>query len=445
MAGDRPPPLRTGPGLRTGPRLRTGLPLLLRQGGTLFSGTMVAAVIAFVQSVLLTRLLGLDGFGRWGLVVAAGITAVTLCRFRVSDALAVFVERERARARSYYMLATAIELASRLIAAGGLILLSPLISHSMVQGPALVTPLMIYAASLIADFPESAWFAACRDQDRYRLIAAANPAPLILQLAGLGIISAAGWLSITALAINAVAAATILSALKLTHLSRLLAGGQGAWRIDRNRALAFIRFSAAGWFANVVNAATRSADLLILGALRSDSEVGAYRLARSLMQIVWSFGSALTNITFKDIAGRIAAGTTARLYRELRRASLALGLAALAIYLLTVPLGARPVIIAIFGADAAATASLLAVLLPAPAIAISLFWAQPLLLNLHRLRAYTLANGCLGLGFLMLAIPMTAIAGATGLAIAFTASWSAYSVAIAALAARALARRRAAT
>ncbi|GGB41458.1 hypothetical protein GCM10011505_23620 [Tistrella bauzanensis] len=413
--------------------------LLLRRSGTLFGGTIVAALIAFTQTVLLTRLLGLDGFGRWGLVAAAGITAVTLCRFRVSDALAVFIENDRARARGYYALATAIETASRLVAAGGLVVLAPMISNMMVNGPGLIVPMTIYAASLIAAFTESAWFAACRRRDRYHLIAAANPAPAVLQLAGLGLLWTGGWLTLTTLAINASMAAIILSALKLVHLSRLLANEPGGWRIDADTSRRFIRFAAAGWFANVINAITRSADLLILGVMRSDAEVGAYRLARSLMQIVWSFATALTNITFQDLAARVAAGTTTALGGELWRASLTLGLAATAGYLLAVGLMAEPVITAIFGAEAAPAALLLALLLPSPAVAICLFWAQPLLLNLHRLHSYTVANGALGVGFLALAVPMTDAAGASGLAIAFTATWSAYSLALAIMAGRALA------
>ena len=396
------------------------------QSGWLLGGQLAQGALALVQAIVLTRALGLRGYGLFVLVMVSVTAVVQLLDSRVWEALVRYVPLFRARsdrdaATATLQLCILIEIASGVLAFSALWLLAEPIANTFVKDPDGADWLRIYAFVALFAIAKEVSSALLRISDRYVALALHGVASAAL--ATLAVTTA--WLfggSIETMLLARVAAAAggalILVVLGVDACRRLglnvaQLGTFAALRGRRGEVLRFALLSNVSASARLV---TSNADVLLLGLLQAPAVVGIYELARRMANTVHSLSTPLYSAVFPEISKLVAEGRysevlqlRSRLTRILFAAVVPLcGLATLLAPLI-VPL--------VFGGDFAASAPLLQVLVWYY-LWLPLLWLPGFLLAIGRARELTTLTVADALVYLVLLLGLIPLFGAMGAAAA---------------------------
>src|SRR3990170_158250 len=243
---------------------------VVRNSGYLFSATTVAMALSMLQGALAARLLGVQGLGLLGVITEFSSNLNRLTSFRMGELVVTYVgkfraEQADAKAWTTFKVAGLAEIGSSLLAFGLIELLAPLGARFIGHDPA-----------------SSIWF----------------------RIYGL-----------TALA-------TTLAALALARRM----WGAGWWRApfsliaDRWREMA--RFALSTNITTTLTLITRDSELLWLGAFTTPVQVGYYKIAKALSNILLTPVNPLISTTYREVARETAEKRWANVRYLLRSGSL---------------------------------------------------------------------------------------------------------------------------
>lgn len=367
VEAEQPEPVR--PTARSGTFRR-----VMENLGWLLAGKGVGALLSLVYLGLATRALGLEGFGRFVLVLGTAQFTQSFVSFQIWQAVVRFgVDAERrsreevGRLLSFcLMLDMASALIGCLIAAAGVFLLGPWMGWSA----ELQIEALIFCIVTLVSIRSTA-IGILRLHDRFGRGAAADAMMPVMRLIGTLIVvfvigpSIAGFLA--AWAISEVATA-------LTYW--IMARRTGDWRLDlRPASLGKVPREHPGlWhFVAVTNVGTtlgsvsKQVTVLLVGLAVGPAAAGAYRLAHQLGQALARVSDLLSRAFFAEIARVHAAGSSEHVGSLFRSTSrLALGAGAIIIALLV--LVGEPILRLVAGAEFAHAYPLLLLLGSAAAI-----------------------------------------------------------------------------
>jgi O-antigen/teichoic acid export membrane protein len=396
------------------------------QSGWLLGGQLAQGALALVQAIVLTRALGVRGYGLFVLVMVSVTAVVQLLDSRVWEALTRYVPLFRARsdcdaATATLQLCILIEIASGVLAFAAVWLLAEPIASTFVKDPDGAHWLRIYAFTALFAIANEVSAALLRVSDRYVALALHGVASAAL--ATLAVTTA--WLlgggveaMLLARLAGAAGAALILVVLCVDACRRLglNAARPRAFAALRGRRGEILRFALLSNVTASARLVTSHADVLLLGLLQAPAVVGIYELARRMANTVHSLSVPLYSAVFPEISKLVAEGRhaeVAALRSQLTRILFAAVVPLCGVGTLLAPL----VVPLVFGGDFAASAPLLQVLLWY-FLWLPLLWLPGFLLAIGRARELTTLSVADALVYLVLLLGLIPAFGAMGAAAA---------------------------
>lgn len=381
----------------------------------MLSGLALTAGIGFVQSVIITRALGPDLLGVWSICLVFALTIFGFLGFRTHDAatrsLAYRSDEQREEYGAVISLAVSIELLVSIVALGITVLVAtaglPLLTDDPAAGD-LIVFVAVAQAALALERPTQG-IARYFEQERViASIAVGVAATRCLVLASLW------WyafldlhtLALVTLAIAClqftIQAGTIWVFCRRLNLRARDLSPIRAWRL-RHRIEDFLHIMTRSFLTSSVSTVFKQADVLLLGAWRSDTEVGYYRLAKNLCTFIMSGGNAMAFAIFNDLSRLTASNDGSRAVSTVRRSLWTFGPVSIMAFLAAV--GLAPLLIpAVYGHAYEPSVLLFQILVGATSVQLLLFWAFPLLIAQGKEMLYLVMISVVTLAMLALSI-----------------------------------------
>lgn len=394
-----------------------------RSIGALWTAEAVSLATGAVEAVVLARLLTPRELGTLTLAFAIPAFVFAIVDAQSQEAVTRFIAEFRAqgqldRVRAVVAMAVQVDLALVVLGVGSTFALAPWILDTFLDHRLPVAFLVVAAVGTAVGLPSSTAIAVLMADDRSSSIAAAKSSLAVMRS---GAVIAAVWAgagvrgAILATAVSSLGGLVVLATIAGRTMRQSFGGRWAATGIlghERARVLRFMGFTNA---SSLIASLAKDVDVLVLGWLTGATQVGFYRVARSVSRLSTFLIGPLQALTYNRFAKLVALGAFSKLRVQVRRSLWEVG-APLALGIALVMLAA-PHLVRLIATDAYAPAvGPLRWLLAAGAFLTATFWARPLLLALDQVRFLLVAT----LVTTLLVIPMyfvlTAYADAAGTA-----------------------------
>jgi O-antigen/teichoic acid export membrane protein len=402
---------------------------VVANGAWLTGATGIAACLGALQSVVIARALGVEGFGTVGLVVAFVNVFGRLTSFRMHEFVIQYVSQYEAGDQSSraaaIKLAVGVEVAAAVLAYLILWLAAPLGARWFVRNPEATVFIRLYGVAVLAGVVSETSQGVLQLYGRYRRYSLASTVGAAVSLAGIVTAVALGHgLAgvLVGLVAGALATGSILAASALVEVRHRLGAAWWTARLDvlRARWRSVLVFVSSTNISATLSMIAKDGDVLWLGLFRSPAEAGLFRLAYSLAGLVFLPLGSLVHSIYPELARQSAHKQWEEFRRLVRRGT---GLAATYIVPATVVVGALsiPLIGFVYGREFVPAAPALFILLAGMGFANLFFWARPALLALHRPQYQTrvaFALVVVKLTGVFILVPLTGYVGSAALATA---------------------------
>jgi O-antigen/teichoic acid export membrane protein len=378
---------------------------------------VVVAILAFLQSVLVVRLLGVQEYGLWGIATAfvSTVQQLTSCRigeFVIKYLTDAVVSGRRDRQSASLTLAYSVTFASTILALVLAWWLSSFASTWLAKDGNAAVFFRLFSWVLIGSLAADVSTAVLQVAGRFRALSILQVLKAIVTIVGIALVALGqGGLAgvIYAVLIATATHTVVLHALASAFIVQRL--GWDQWRSPR-------RVFAGEWnqvrtfllSTNVtasVSVLTKDSDNLWLAYFRSPVEVAYYKLAYSLAHLPLAPVQALVQPTFRELASALAERDWPAARRLLRQTAWISAAWVTPAALATAILG--PILVETFyGQEFLAAVPALLVLLIGLGVSNVWFWNRPVLLSLgdaQFLLRLSLVVLALKLGLVFLLVP----------------------------------------
>lgn len=366
---------------------------ILQSSGKLFGGNLLSAGLGFLNGILATRLLGLNLYGLVSGVVIVFVSNINrLLTFRMSEVVVqrfggALAQENRPQAAAALKLAMLSEALTSLLAFFTALALAPLAALWLAKDPAASGFFRFYALILLTNLLAESSTGVLQAARQFGLLSRLN---VLQSLAVTLVIALAFWKGGSAwMVLGAYVLGKSINGLGLAWLAWLQANrslGRGWWKTSlrgwqgQRSMLAFMLHTNLN---GTVNLFTRDNISLYLAALLNTTEVGYFKLAQSLINLILMPLDPLIWPTYTEITHTLAARDFAATRRLLKRVT-----ALTAALTLTVSLGLALtgwfLLPWLYTPQAAPAYPLLLILLVGYGFASIFQWNRPLLLALGR-------------------------------------------------------------
>lgn len=308
---------------------------VLRGGAKLFSGNLISAGLSFLNGVLAVRLLGLDGYGMVSGVVIVFISNINrLLTFRMSEVVvkrfgAALAQEKNAEAAAALKLALLTEALTSLLAFLAALALAPLAALWLLKDPAAAGFFRFYALILLTNLLTESSTGVLQTTRRFGQISQLGALQTLVVTLVVGLAFFTGgdaWMVLGAYALGKSINGLGLAALALRQAKRSL--GSGWWKTPfsaLNDRPSMLRFMLSTNLNGTVNLFTRDNISLYLAALLNPTQVGYFKLAQGLINLILMPLDPLIWPTYTEITHTVAARDFSATRRLLRRISLLTG------------------------------------------------------------------------------------------------------------------------
>ena len=289
---------------------------VIRNTGYLFSAQTIAAGLSMGQGIMTARLLGVEGAGLVGIITQFSSNINQLTSFRMGELVVSYVgefsaKGERTEAAAVFKAAALTEMAGSVFAFGLIVLLAPLGARVFAHRPELAGIFALYGLSVLGNLTSESATGLLQFFDRFRMLAviAVGQSLLTILLIARAYL-AGGTLEAVVLAYLAgkVVWGASVSILALVEARRQW--GSGWWRASmlslRNRWRDLMRFGISTNLSGTLKLITRDSEMLWLGALSTPLQVGYYKIAKAIINILMMPVTPLISTTYREIAREIA-------------------------------------------------------------------------------------------------------------------------------------------
>lgn len=348
---------------------------ILQNAGWLFAGKGLGAVLSIAYLGIVTRALGLEGFGQFALILSIAQSVGTLVAFQTWQVLVKFgmahlQERRERELRELTGLMLLLDLGGALL--GCLIVLAGMGALGTYLGwpPALTRDATLFALVMLLAVRSTA-VGILRLRDLFRESAGADAVTPVVRLLG-ALVALAVEPTVTAFLI-AWAAAELATAMACWLLAARAARGTIAFPSlsSAKRALAahpgLARFAASTNLSYSLEAVTKQFSTVIVGLVISPAAAGQYRLALQLGQGFAKLSDLLSRAVFSELT-RVGVGQGDEGLRRLFRQSVRFSVVGAAIIVTLLLLLGKPVLGLVAGPEFAAAYPLLLLLGTAAAL-----------------------------------------------------------------------------
>jgi O-antigen/teichoic acid export membrane protein len=402
---------------------------VVANGAWLTGATGVAACLGALQSVVIARALGVEGFGTVGLVIAFVNVVGRLTSFRMHEFVIQYVSQYEARDWSSraaaVKFAVGVEIAAAMLAYLILWLAAPLGARWFVRNPEATFFIRLYGLAVLGGLVSETSQGILQLYGRYRRYSLASAVGATVSLVGIvaGVALGHGLVGVlVGLLVGALATGSILAASALIEVRHRLGTDWSAARLDvlRARWRAVLVFVSSTNISATLSMIAKDGDVLWLGLFRSPTEAGLFRLAYSLAGLVFLPLGSLVQSIYPELSRQAAHQQWEEFRRLVRRGTL---LAATYIVPATVFVGAVgiPLIRYVYGREFVSAVPALFILLAGMGFANLFFWARSALLALHRpdyQMRVAFALVVVKLAGVFILVPLTGYVGSAALATA---------------------------
>jgi O-antigen/teichoic acid export membrane protein len=365
---------------------------VLRNSGFLLSSNVIAAALGFIQGILVVRLIGIEGYGLLAGTVFVFATNVNrLLSFRMSEVAVKYIsealaKNDRVRAAALVKGMGLIEIATSILTYLVLLLLSPWASQTFAKDPSTVSLFQVYGIYLLGNLifeTSTGILQAFKRFDRISTVQMSGTLLTAVSIVAAFLLKGTLVHVLAAYLAGKLLAGFLIVIFATRELKQAL--GPGWMRMSPTSSLtsdwrAIIGFSLNTNLNGTVNLIVRDSAPLFLGAFASQTEVGYFKLAHSLVvSLVMLPIEPFIWTTYAEIAETVSNAQWDATKRLLRRVSAIAaawtlaaggGLAALGWWI--IPL--------LYGADSAPAYPAALILLLGFGFANILHWNRPLLL-----------------------------------------------------------------
>lgn len=373
----------------------------VRDVGVLTIANLVAAMLSFAQGIFVARWLGPERYGMAALVMTYPGLVFAFFDARSAEAsvkyLSEFYARgDRDRVLGICKFGYIIDLAIALLAFFTVLVTASWAAKEVARNPEAVGLIAIYAAAFIPQSLVGTSRAVLTTLGKFSLMAWINVLmtfwrsllviSLVLggwQVAGVvwgGAIST----SVTGLVYGAIAFAIIYRRWgAFPH--------QGKWHAIARERPQLVRFLFYNSLTSLLGIVTKQLDVLILGYFRNPTEVGYYKLAKSLTGVVGYLVKPLQSVTYPEMAIIGGLGNGKALTQKVRRLALQVGLP-LGLAVLAIAPFAPWILPLLVGSSYGAAVPGIQLLSIGFAMWLAVFWLRPLFLVRSWLQEWTLCT-----------------------------------------------------
>ncbi|HEY4667489.1 MAG TPA: oligosaccharide flippase family protein [Anaerolineales bacterium] len=304
----------------------------MRNSGYLFTGSTLSAAMSMLQGILAARLLGVQAFGVLGIITVFASVINRLTSFRMSELVVSYVgefssRKEPARAAATIKSAAVAEAVSSVLAFALIGLLAPLGARYLAHDPSTVGLFSLYGSMVLAHLVVETSTGVLQYFDEFRLQAwvQVGQSGLTLALILAAVVAKAGLAAV----VWAYLLGKVAWAIAITVSAWLAARrrwGPGWWRAplssirDERRGMA--RFALSTNLTGTLTLVTRDSEVLWLGALTSPLQVGYYKVALAILNIVLIPVQPLISTTYREVAREVATRSWENVRYLLRSGSL---------------------------------------------------------------------------------------------------------------------------
>lgn len=363
-----------------------------RNSGVLFSAGTAAALLSMGQSALSARMLGVAGFGVLGVITQFATVVNGLTSFRMSQLVVTYVSKyaadgDDARAAAVFKAAGLVEIAGSLVAYGLLAALAPWAARAFAPHDPGLTPLyLLYGLIIVANLMVESSTGLLQVFNRFGTIGSIT----VTQSAATLALIAVAWLAgggLAAVLLAYLAGKTLWALLTIGAALReaMRRWGRGWWRAPlgllAGQRRELISFAVNTNLTATLNLVTRDSELLWLSLFGDERQVGYYKVALAVRNLLVNPVEPLISTTYREVSREIVGRRWANVRYLLRSSSLiaaawtvpaALGLALLG----------RWAIARVWGPDFAPAYVSLMILLAGVAAVNIFFWNRNVLLPL---------------------------------------------------------------
>lgn len=309
---------------------------VLKSSSYLFSSNTVAAGLSFLQGILATRLLGVDGYGLVSATIIVFVSNIhSLLSFRMSETVVRFTasaleEGRKDRAAAVVKTAGLWEASTSVLAYGILLLVAPLAGRYLGRDPETTSLFTFYGLTLLANLLFETSTGVLRAARRFDRIAQVNLGQSLVTFA---IIAWASWGGRGAFEVLAayLAGKTFAALFLLIFAVRQASQDYGRdwWHVSLRLVpdlRSMLRFAVNTNLNGTLNLLTRDSLPLYLSLLRSHDEAGYYRLGQGMINLVMMPIEPLIWPTYTEITNTIVRRQWESTKRLLRRISVISGM-----------------------------------------------------------------------------------------------------------------------
>lgn len=403
---------------------------VIRNTGYLFSAQTFAAGLSMAQGILTARMLGVVGAGLVGIITQFSSNIYRLISFRMSELVVSFVgefsaKKQDAHAAALFKVVAFIELAGSIVAYGLVVLLSSLAARFFAHNPDLAYLFALYGLYVLASlFSESA-IGLLQYFNRFGMIAYATIGQSILTIS---LIAAAfirgGDLRdvVIAYLVGKVAWGLFISLAGLWQAQN--AWGRGWWRAPLSllapRRAELVRFGISTNLSGTIKLISRDSEMLWLAYFSTPLQVGYYKIAKAIMNILMTPVTPLISTTYREVAREVASR-----HWENVRYLLRSGTILAAVWTVPASLGLvlfGPWVIGLYGPGFLPVSYTNILILLVGVITVNLFyWNQLVLLPLGLPDYPTKVHFVIAVGKVIGTILLVPVMGANGIAVLFSA------------------------
>jgi O-antigen/teichoic acid export membrane protein len=296
-----------------------GHPLIqrvMRNTGYLFSAQTISAALSMGQGILAARLLGVEGAGLVGIITQFASNINQLTSFRMGELVVSYVgefsaKGKKVEAAAVFKVAALTEIIGSVLAYSLIILLAPLGARIFAHRPELVGIITLYGLSVLGNLTVESATGLLQFFDRFRRLAVVTVGQSLLTI----LLIARAYLMDGTLedVVLAYLAGKVVWGASVTIIALLEARqqwGSSWWRAPiqslRDRWRDLIRFGVSTNLSGTIKLLTRDSEMLWLGAFSTPLQVGYYKIAKAIVNILMMPITPLVSTSYREVAREVA-------------------------------------------------------------------------------------------------------------------------------------------
>jgi len=398
---------------------------VMQNFGWMLASRGLAAVFSLIYLAIITRSLGVSGFGKFALITGASQFLTSLLAFQtwaiiVQYGIGYIENNDEERLARLYRAAALLDIAGALIGIGASALILHFFADQLGMTPTLARATLIFNVIMLLS-ARSTPIGIMRLRDKFNLAAAADSATPTLRLIGAVAVALIhpklqGFLIAWAVAELLTAAAHWYAIHKTGDLRLMTSKGSNVRRVLADNP-DLVRYSLTSNFSQTLFMSAKQIPLFLVGGLTGTAAAGAFRLAAQLSRSLTTVSQMIAKAAFPEIVKAVRAQGASSLATMIARSIRIAASVGAIVFVLVILLG-RSILETVGGPDFGQAYHSLLWLTAAACIDLTMVAFEPSIMAAQRAHLLFLARLAATGALIIAAVQLEGAMGANGIAAA---------------------------